>query len=175
MSKLFHHGSPCDPPVVNGFEFKPSEDHEGLFVADVPDDAKALFDGIPSFSGDPEKLTAPVVEEKVGIAALEPPTDIAALVAENKALKENAVDASAKIGTLEAENSELRARMAELEAELESEQDGDIQKEGQDIEAPKADIAALEAKKAEKGKLSPAEAKKLEKLQKRMAEVAPAQ
>ena len=174
MTNIFHRGIPCVPPIVNGIEFKPSEDHDGLFVGEATPEAVALFDGIPGFNADPEALKLVAEETPAeapkGIADPDHDPILVGLKADLEKTSAALVDANAKVETLEAENEELRARVSELEAELDNEQEEDVQKDG--VDSLKADIAALEAKKAEKGKLSPAETKKLEKLQKRLAELA---
>lgn len=168
MKSIFHFGAPCDPPIVNGFKFKESVEHVGYWMAEIEEEAVKLFEGIETFFSHPSedpRLTAPApeapiqaVEGGMVLGAVVPKAEYDAVVAENAELK-------AQAGSLEAQITELQAQIEELQKALDEEEDAEIGDKAGD--ALKAEIDALEAKKAAGGLTKP-EAMKLGKLKKKL-------
>ena len=51
---IAHQGMPCDPPIVEGYEFKPHPEDENVFLAEVPEDVAERWirvEGFKAFGG----------------------------------------------------------------------------------------------------------------------------
>lgn len=75
---IAHQGCPCDPPIVDGVEFKPLDDSSGLWVGAATEEQAAHITRIPSFNrfgGVPPPAPVPPLAPPAGdpLAGVEPP------------------------------------------------------------------------------------------------------
>jgi hypothetical protein len=159
MTKIYHRGIPCHPPVVNGITFEQDPEHECYYSAEASVEELAAFEGVTPFFTDIEKEIARLDALTPDV----PPSSDSDMKAMLEVLSSENVSLAEAVNAKDKEIADLNATIAAMEAAV-----GEAEAvEG--VDAIKAEIETLEAKKAVDGKLSPAESMKLGKLKKRIA------